>query len=877
MARFRLVSAVLLLTSMTFLWGCSNSDDKKAVVQNFASAAATKDIAPGSVCANGGIYVYTGVDTNGNGILDDAEIKNSIPVCNGVDGADGADGATGPTGPAGPTGPTGADGLTSLILLTDAPLTVCSVGGVQIDTGIDSDGNGVLDAAEIDQTKFVCNSNEPAVAAVEAESCAVCHATTGAQHQAFYDQLYQDGVITLSNVAYSNDGTNDIVTFNMTSTKADAAADCTAVSNLNIYWVPFDGAKFQFNPAANRLSIKGTLTNNAGVCTSTKAQTAAGDLGAQNGVVVVYGYDDQVGSLPPSRVKLVKYPYAGLAKTGTVGYVSAANNAGCEKCHSVPFLKHGNIYGEVGHDPSTDFLTCKACHLDNGEGGHFEWQLAVDDPALWVKRAKGLTTAAEDAAIAAQYAYQTSLMNDVHMSHAMEFPYPQSMANCVTCHEGKINVILADANFKLETCKSCHPMNGGTDTADANGNFKYDFTGIALNTLIPHAFDAATVCNSCHSATGTAPVFSAIHTGFDTAIYDAAGAKYAKGITVSIDAATLTGTALKIDFSAAGTVGAAVAANIVPTVYVAGYGYDTKDFIISNHDRDAARNRIGEFTLDGTSTNPYFSNVVNPGDGTWSVTFDTSVFDTNNMVTDGIVKRLEIAVAPSLTVNGVKVGLDAPSKTFNLALNAFEDDFYSGANALVNVETGCNNCHDQLATTFHSPDRGGNIIVCRMCHTTMSGGSHLEMQSRSIDSYVHAIHSFQAFDPGDVDFNDPVEALHYEDHTELFPYPTHGIENCQSCHAAGTFNVPNQANSLPGLHSAADTLNKDRNIGAVPSYVTGPASRACGGCHRAQMINEDAAGDLAAFNAHVKTNGYLVQNAAGVLDAVIAKIMAMFQ
>ena len=30
------------------------------------------------------------------------------------------------------------------------------------------------------------------------------------------------------------------------------------------------------------------------------------------------------------------------------------------------------------------------------------------------------------------YAYKTTLMNDVHMSHAMEFPYPQSMSNCVS-------------------------------------------------------------------------------------------------------------------------------------------------------------------------------------------------------------------------------------------------------------------------------------------------------------------------------------------------------------------------------------------------------------------------------------------------------------
>ena len=92
-----------------------------------------------------------------------------------------------------------------------------------------------------------------------------------------------------------------------------------------------------------------------------------------------------------------------------------------------------------------------------------------------------------------------------------------------------------------------------------------------------------------------------------------------------------------------------------------------------------------------------------------------------------------------------------------MAANDFDDDFYS---PIVQVADGCETCHDALATNYHSPDRGGNIVVCRMCHITKSGGSHLEMQSRSIDSYAHAIHAIQAFDIGDIDFTDPVQALH---------------------------------------------------------------------------------------------------------------------
>jgi hypothetical protein len=63
-------------------------------------------------------------------------------------------------------------------------------------------------------------------------------------------------------------------------------------------------------------------------------------------------------------------------------------------------------------------------------------------------------------AIKAKYGYKTTLMNDVHMSHSMEFPYPQSMSNCVTCHAAKLDKILTDANFKVATCQSCHPVTG---------------------------------------------------------------------------------------------------------------------------------------------------------------------------------------------------------------------------------------------------------------------------------------------------------------------------------------------------------------------------------------------------------------------------------
>jgi hypothetical protein len=93
--------------------------------------------------------------------------------------------------------------------------------------------------------------------------------------------------------------------------------------------------------------------------------------------------------------------------------------------------------------------------------------------------------------------------------------------------------------------------------------------------------------------------------------------------------------------------------------------------------------------------------------------------------------------------------------------------------------------------------------------------------------------------------------------------------------------VPDQTESLPGLLSASDTVEGwDRKIGDVPEYATGPASRACGGCHRAELINEDAWGELIPFNLHTKHGGYLVEGGEdpdATLSTVIDVIMGIFE
>ena len=76
-------------------------------------------------------------------------------------GLTGAAGPTGATGPTGTAGTNGTNGLNALIKTTTEPSGAnCANGGTKIETGLDINGNGILDVGEVNagQTTFVCGS-----------------------------------------------------------------------------------------------------------------------------------------------------------------------------------------------------------------------------------------------------------------------------------------------------------------------------------------------------------------------------------------------------------------------------------------------------------------------------------------------------------------------------------------------------------------------------------------------------------------------------------------------------------------------------------------------------------------------------------------------
>ncbi len=85
------------------------------------------------------------------------------PGASGPQGPAGPAGARGPAGDAGPQGPTGATGAQGpagenslAVASTEPPGAKCPLGGLRVDTGLDSNSDGVLETGEIQHTAYVC-------------------------------------------------------------------------------------------------------------------------------------------------------------------------------------------------------------------------------------------------------------------------------------------------------------------------------------------------------------------------------------------------------------------------------------------------------------------------------------------------------------------------------------------------------------------------------------------------------------------------------------------------------------------------------------------------------------------------------------------------
>ncbi|MEN0066693.1 MAG: endonuclease/exonuclease/phosphatase family protein [Myxococcota bacterium] len=133
------------------LVGCT-ADDARALISVSEEAA-------GENCANGGTRIDVGVDKDDSDSLDAAEVDSTSFVCNGESGTNGVNGENGANGE------DGVDGQEALVEIEAVdPGAECPFGGFRVETGLDDNGDGVLDDNEVTDRQLVCENNTVRIA-----------------------------------------------------------------------------------------------------------------------------------------------------------------------------------------------------------------------------------------------------------------------------------------------------------------------------------------------------------------------------------------------------------------------------------------------------------------------------------------------------------------------------------------------------------------------------------------------------------------------------------------------------------------------------------------------------------------------------------------
>lgn len=670
------------------------------------------------------------------------------------------------------------------------------------------------------------------------EACDVCHADSGTGHQSLYnDAMDTTFVMTFTDVTATavGDGTyTTTVTFTITKGGVDftQAVSGGKIANLDqqrFAWATYNSATGKF-PIAAYFSTANLTSDGNGQYTL--VDTLDFDITATD--ADVYGYIAQgpIEGTSTGHVQLYREVYnAGLQLNADAAapwtYDSASTVASCSKCHGTPYLKHG--YRGAVATGLDDFVACKNCHYDTRPGSDAAEFFGDEN-----------------------YEYIADIMTDTHASHLNVFPYPQAIANCVTCHPGaKLDTVLDNSNFRRAVCESCHAdVDPTTNTVVSK----------PLTTIVPtdHLTDgvinaAHETCITCHGS-GIGASFVDVHSGYDTVKYASAADADAGTLqyTYTIDSITYDEAAgtLTIVWSAQDASGTYYnVLNDDPAVGPAFLGLPAERPELS----EGVRILIGYY---GWGTN----NVANYDNHRKQDILDYSTYDattgmatTTFALTDKLATyaatKLEVGIigvphvggtidaTTGVIVGGSMVAVKSVTEGIVLADGTLEDrpEIVTNAN--------CNACHDNILIHYgdtHGHTTCGNVNACIFCHNT-SSPAHADQQGRSIDDYLHFIHTF------------PTE--------EEFVIPTFTTLDCEACHVAGMYNAPDQYQSSGSVITAG-----------TDAVTIGPGSRACGSCHRAQAIREADDNMLASVNAHTEQNGYRIPISKATFVEVMNKI-----
>ena len=181
--------------------GPSATVDDNTTTGRHSIAISSTVLPSGTTCANGGVSIDSGIDDNGNGVLDSTEVDKNYVVCNG------------------------SPGLVSLIKIFDEPAgTNCLGGGKKISSGLDVNSDGVLDAGEVTDTQYLCvppvSATPPCTVVDNGDGTATVQCTDGSS-------------VVLSSGANGVDGSSCSVSDNGDGTATISCSDGSGVTIAN--------------------------------------------------------------------------------------------------------------------------------------------------------------------------------------------------------------------------------------------------------------------------------------------------------------------------------------------------------------------------------------------------------------------------------------------------------------------------------------------------------------------------------------------------------------------------------------------------------------------------------------------------------------------
>ncbi len=389
---------------------------------------------PGANCAAGGIKLEVGIDADQSGALDPSEVDaaSTSYVCNG-------------------------SGERSLLKTSDEPAGAnCPFGGTRIESGVDANGNLILDASEINAstTSYVCsrspggNVSPSTGTVVEIKPGGVSTAVDAPITVRFTIKDDRGFPIDLAGVYsqnlpiqprfalsyYTKSSTTGVVSPLTTYTKSTSAAAPA-------------GLPTSYNPRGTAPG-HGTLVENG---------HGAGD----------YTYTFPSASTPNGPVA-VAYDPARLSETHVVWIQASRQTDLVFQINANTFSAANEPYYFVPTGTAAPFARevvaqakCDGCHgkfkAETLTTAAFHGGGRVAAGMCSVCHNPGRTTnPSADSASFVHRIHNGENVADNNLFHGIAATYPQDIRNCDTCHAGAPQGAQAQTNPSRLACKGCH-------------------------------------------------------------------------------------------------------------------------------------------------------------------------------------------------------------------------------------------------------------------------------------------------------------------------------------------------------------------------------------------------------------------------------------